>query len=117
MSKKPSTAMPLTAKSTPAERETANRTHHQELISHTLDNAVAVGHGHAVGSGPTGKMVPNDSAFQGSAETSRSKPYIPQGVFAQDDTPQNRQSQSSRDGGAGFDDPSAKNYGTVDTGD
>jgi hypothetical protein len=110
MAKKPSTAMPLDAKSTAKERSDANRQHHQELIGHTLDNAVAVGHGHAVGSGPTGKMVPNDSAFQGSAETSRGKPYIPQGAL----------NVTTRDGGAPFDDNQkvAGDYGTVDkTGD
>jgi hypothetical protein len=105
--KKPSTAMPLTSASTQAERDAANRTHHSELIAHTLDNAVAVGHGHAVGSGSTGKMVPNDAAFQGSGKGSRGKPYIPQAVL----------NVTTKDGGAGFDDPSQKDYGTADAGD
>jgi hypothetical protein len=101
-----STAMPLTAKSTPAERSAANRTHHQELVGHTLDNAVANGHGHAVGRNATGKMVPSDAHFQGSGD-SRGKPYLAQGVL----------NTATRDGGAPFDDNQkvAGDYGTVDT--
>ena len=103
MAKKPSTAMPLNAKSTPAEREAADRAHKTELINHTLDNAVAVGHGHAVGSGPTGKMVPSDHAKQRGG-------YIGQGAFAR--TPQSTSSDGS--GSSDFNDPSTGDYGTVD---
>jgi len=106
---KSSTAMPLTAKSTPAERESANRQHHQELIGHTLDSATYGGHGHAVGSqGKAGHtMVPNDSVFQGSGETSRGKPYIPQSVL----------NVTTKDGGVGFDDDQtgADDYGKAGT--
>jgi|HubBroStandDraft_5_1064220.scaffolds.fasta_scaffold210142_2 hypothetical protein len=99
---KPSTAMPLTGTSTQAERDAANRTHHSELIGHTLDSAAYGGHGHAVGSGPTGKMVPNDSVYQGKPHA-----YIPQAAL----------NVTTKDGGATFDDPSAKDYGTADAGD
>jgi len=103
--KQSSTTMALHSQSTPSEREAANRTHHQELISATLDNALAVGHGHAVGSGPTGKMVTNDAHQQGKPHA-----YIPQSAFAK--VPQN---MNSRDGGPAFDDSdAAANYGTVD---
>jgi hypothetical protein len=103
MAKKASTAMPLTARSTPAEREAANRQHHQELVSHTLDSATYGGHGHAVGlQGKAGHaMVPNDAALQGKDA------YIPQAVL----------NVATKDGSAPFDDPSAKDYGTTDTGD
>ena len=97
MAKKPSTAMPLDAKSTPAERESANRTHHEELIGHVLDNAVALGHGHAVGSGSTGKMVPSDAHLQNGA-------YIPRAVL-------------QPDGGNRADDPSQDDYAVADRGD
>jgi hypothetical protein len=99
----------------PRPMSAAQHNHFQEIAGHLLENSARAGHGgHALGKagpGNTGHtMPPSDSHLQKGA-------YLPQGVFAQDDTPQNRQNQSSRDGGAGFDDPSAKNYGTVDTGD
>jgi hypothetical protein len=103
MAKKPSTAMRLDAKSTPAQREAANRQHQSELIGHTLDGAVGAGHGHAVGTGSTGKMVPSDAHLQAGQ-------YIGQAAL----------NVTTRDGGAPFDENQkvAGDYGTVDkTGD
>jgi hypothetical protein len=39
----------LDSNSTPKQRADANRQHHQQLISHTLDAATYNAHGHAVG--------------------------------------------------------------------
>ncbi|MFZ0418414.1 MAG: hypothetical protein WAM04_09920 [Candidatus Sulfotelmatobacter sp.] len=108
MAKKASSAMPLTAKSTAKERWDANRQHHGELIGHTLDAAQYGGHGHASGSGPTGKMVQSDAHMQGGAsKTSRGKPYIAQGVLP----------PMGRDGGGRFDDnqQAADDYGKAGT--
>lgn len=94
----------LDANSTPAERKAANDDHHRTLISHTLDAATYGGHGHAVGKGATGKMVPSDAHMQGDHA------YIPQGVL-----PANRQNTSSDGAGsAEANDPSTSDYGTVD---
>jgi hypothetical protein len=62
--------------STPAERAAANRAHHQQLISHTLDAAEYGGHGHAHGrQGKAGHvMVPSAASVQPHS-------YIPQAVF------------------------------------
>ena len=106
---KPSTAMTLNGASTPAERETANRTHHQEIVGHLLDSALYGGHGHAVGrQGAKGhEMVASDAHLQGDHA------YIPQAVFSRDSVPQNRRNQTSK-AGSPFDDPDAANYGSVD---
>ena len=105
MARKSSTAMPLNAKSTPAERESANRQHHQEMADHLLTNTLRAGHGgHMLGkSGPgsTGHDLPPSDAHLQSGQ------YIPQAVF----------NTATKDGGSGFDDPSAKDYGTTDAGD
>jgi len=113
MAKKPSTAMSLDAKSTPAQRESANRQHHQELVSHTLDAAEYNGHGHYVGQqGPNGHaMGPSDVHQQGEHA------YIPQGVgFFARARPQN---MASKDGSPSFDDDQsgAQDYGAVDKAD
>jgi hypothetical protein len=89
------------ASSGPRPMSDGQRDHFKSLVSHTLDNALANGHGHFVGSqGPKGHtMVPSDHAKQAGG-------YIPQAM--------------GRDGGAPFDDnqKAASDYGTVDkTGD
>lgn len=83
------------ASSRPKAMSDEQRDHFMSLVSHTLDNALANGHGHFVGSGSTGKMVPNHAHLQGGA-------YVPQAM--------------GRDGGAPFDDnqKAASDYGTVD---
>jgi hypothetical protein len=80
----------------PRSMSTAQHNHFKTLVSSTLDNAVAVGHGHAVGSqGPKGHtMVPSDAHMQGGQ-------YIPQGSF--DGTGEN-----------GSDEPGSDDYGKVD---
>lgn len=85
----PSTSRRLDNNSTVAERSSANRQHHKELISHTLDSASYNAHGHAVGSqGKRGHtMVQSDQAKQGKDA------YIPQGVLG---TPQNRQNADDK---------------------
>jgi hypothetical protein len=49
----------LNAKSSPAERDAANRDHHQQMASHLIDNTLRAGHGgHMLGkAGPQGKLV------------------------------------------------------------
>ena len=104
----PSTSRRLTSNSTVAERWSANRKHHEELISHTLDAATYYGgHGHAVGE--QGAPRPHDGserpcgAGQGRLHSA--------GRF------QNRQNTSSDgEGSASANDPSTKNYGVVDSG-
>jgi hypothetical protein len=83
----------------------AQHNHFKDLIGHTLDNATAVGHGHAVGSqGEKGhKMVPSDANFQKGT-------YLSQGTFAK--TPQNTSSDGA--GSANANPPGSDDYGKVD---
>jgi len=94
---KKSTTMALHAKSTLAERESANRTHQTELINHTLDMASYNAHGHANGAqGRRGHlMVESDAGAQKGG-------YIPQAM--------------GKDGGVRFDDDQqgAADYGVDD---
>ena len=94
MAKKSSTTMPLHAKSTPTERESADRAHKTELINSTLDMASYNAHGFAHGAqGRRGHpMVANDAAG------AQKGGYIPQAM--------------GKDGG-GFDDDQrmADDYG------
>jgi hypothetical protein len=114
MAKKPSTAMPLTAKSTQAEREAANRTHHQEMADHLISNALDAKHGgHMAGQqGPKGHALPaNDLHLQSGA-------YIPRGVLQPDGfarVPGSTDSDGS--GSANANDPATKDYGATDCGD
>jgi hypothetical protein len=88
-----------TGASSPKPMSDGQREHFKGLVSSTLDNAVANGHGHFVGTGSTGKMVPNHAHLQGGQ-------YVPQAM--------------GRDGGVAADDDqkAASDYGTVDkTGD
>lgn len=105
---KQSTPMTDSGATNPRPMSAEQHAHFKGLVESTLTNAVAVGHGHAVGSqGPRGhKMVESGHAKQAGG-------YIPQGALA-DAVPQNRQNQSSKDGGSGFDDPDAANYASVD---
>jgi hypothetical protein len=105
----PSTSRRLDNSSTVAERSSANRKHHSELIGHTLDSAAYNAHGHAVGKqGARGHtMTPSDAHMQGDHA------YIPQSVL-----PANRQNQSSDGAGsASANDPSTSDYATADPGD
>ena len=80
----------------PRPMSTAQHNHFKTLTSLTLDNAVAVGHGHAMGrQGAKGHtMVPSDAHTQGGQ-------YIRQGSF--DSTGEN-----------GSDEPGSDEYGKVD---
>jgi hypothetical protein len=91
----------------PRPMSAAQHNHFKEIAGHLLDNASAVGHGHAVGSqGERGhKMVANDAHFQKGA-------YVRQGTFAK--APQNTSSDGA--GSANASDPSTSDYGTVDKG-
>jgi hypothetical protein len=107
----PSTSRTLDNSSTVAERSSANRKHHEELVSHTLTAAEYGGHGHAIGrQGKAGHtMVPSDHAAQGKDA------FIPQGILS---VPQNRQNTSSDgSGSANANDPSTSDYATADPGD
>jgi len=90
-----------------AERESANRQHHQELIGHTLDSASYNAHGHFVGRQGAHEMVQSDAHMQGSGEASRGKPYIPQGVL----------NTATKDGSVGSDDnqQATDDYGKAGT--
>lgn len=94
----PSTSMPLHNKSTAKERSDANRTHHQELATHLLKNAVAVGHGHFVGrQGSQGHVMPANDAHLQSGQ------YIPA-----------KADMYAKDGGVGADrQPAGDDYGIV----
>jgi hypothetical protein len=100
----------LNAKSTPAEREAVNRSHHQEMAGHLIDNAVRAKHGgHMLGrqgGGAGHPMPPSDAHLQSGA-------YIPRAAFAK--VPQNMDSDGA--GSAMANDPSTKDYGTADCGD
>ncbi len=79
--------------------------HFKGLVSATIDNAAAVGHGHMVGS-QGHAYVPSDAHKQ-------TGNYLPQGVgrdFAR--VPQNTSSDGS--GSSDFSDPSPKDYGVAD---
>ena len=108
MAKKPSTEMPLSSRSTPAERDAANRTHHEEMAGHLLDNSIRAGHGgHYLGKagpGSTGHDLPPSDAHLQVGQ------YIPKGAFAK--VPQSTSSDGS--GSSDFNDPSTGDYGTVD---
>jgi hypothetical protein len=90
------------ASSGPKPMSDGQREHFKGLVTSTLDNAAELGHGHAVGSqGKRGHvMVPSDAHKQAGA-------YLPQAAL----------NVTTKDGAPGFDDPSAKDYGTADTGD
>jgi hypothetical protein len=90
------------ASSGPKAMSDGQRDHFKTMVSSTLDNAVALGHGHAVGSqGKRGHvMVHSDAHKQAGA-------YLPQAAL----------DVATKDGGANFDDPPAKDYGTTDPGD
>ena len=105
---KKSTGMPLTGKSTAAERDDANRTHHQEMAAHLIDNTLRAGHGgHTLGKqgpGNTGHDLPeNDAHLQSGA-------YIPRAAFAK--VPQNTSSDGA--GSAEANEPGSDDYGSVD---
>jgi hypothetical protein len=76
----------------------AQHAHFASLADNLIDNTLRAGHGgHMLGKqgpGNTGHdLPPSDAHLQGGA-------YLPQAM--------------GRDGGVGFDDPSTKDYGTVD---
>ncbi|MGA7770460.1 MAG: hypothetical protein WCA27_30030 [Candidatus Sulfotelmatobacter sp.] len=110
MAKEKSTTMTLHSRSTAAERETANRTHMQEVAGHLIDNAVSAGHGgHMLGrqGGAKGhEMPPSDAHLQ-------SGQYLPQASFAK--VPQNTSTSRSNEQNA--DNPASKDYGVADCGD
>jgi hypothetical protein len=92
--------------STAKERAAANRDHHVGLIANLVENSVAVGHGHLVGSqGFEGHRIPDSSAHL------QKGAHLPQGPISQP----NRQNLSSDgSGSADFNDPSGDDCGTVD---
>jgi hypothetical protein len=94
--------------STPAERAAANRDHHVGLIANLVENSVAVGHGHLVGSqGWKGHRMPKSDGDKQRGS------YLPQGPLGQT----NRQNlESDGSGSADFNDPSTSDYGKVDKG-
>jgi hypothetical protein len=90
--------------STPRPMSSEQHNHFKELAGHLITNAAAVGHGHMVGVGATGKMVPNHAHLQGGS-------YLPQGAL------QNRQNTSSDGSGSASADPAGSaDYGVVDAG-
>ena len=92
-----------TGASSPRPMISAQHEHFKSLIGHTLDNAIAVGHGHAVGH-QGGHPLPSDSNSQRGG-------YIGRGAL------QNRQNTSSDGvGSANANDASTSDYGTVDRG-
>jgi hypothetical protein len=100
MAKKITTDSGATA---PREMSPEQHAHFSGIATNLIENSVAVGHGHGVGSqGPKGhKMVANDMHKQQGS-------YIPQGAL------QNRQNQFSDAGSADADDASTSDYGVVD---
>jgi hypothetical protein len=82
----------------------AQHQHFKEIIGHTLDNAAAVGHGHAMGH-QGGHALPSDSNSQRGG-------YISRGAL------QNRQNTSTkRSNEQNADNPASKDYGVADSGD
>jgi hypothetical protein len=74
--------------------------HFKSLVGHTLESAQYVGHGHVVGKGATGKMVPSHAHLQQGS-------YLPQNVA----------NTFSDSGSADADDSTAAaDYGTIDRG-
>lgn len=90
--------------STPRPMSSEQHDHLKSLVDHTITSAKYNAHGHAVGKGATGKMVPSHSHLQVGS-------YLPQGAL------QNRQNTSSDGAGsAEANDPATRRRSRVNKG-